>query len=283
MKPILFAICLLSPLLVHAASAKKACPFQSSQLAFEGSAVEQASCLLRPVGISAKVPTAPVSLPDGLAAIVGMKTDLSVDAVRAYLKTENVNENDVGGPLSGAVSHANAGQSSAPMARYFVIHDTSTEISEASFPDNNSKDINQLAKYIKPDSVAHVFVNRRGESMTGHDFKVPWRATKLESKQLGTAAKGLFLHIELVQPRRTDKSKSSQKFAVAPVPGFTDAQYRRLALLFTIASVRAGTWLVPAYHAVLDVDLQGHDDPQHFDLQKFATALGAVRGAIVAK
>jgi hypothetical protein len=58
------------------------------------------------------------------------------------------------------------------------------------------------------------------------------------------------------------------------VPGFTAAQYERLALLYMLASVRAGEWLIPAYHAVIDNDIRdGHDDPQHFDLEVFARSL----------
>jgi hypothetical protein len=33
-------------------------------------------------------------------------------------------------------------------------------------------------------------------------------------------------------------------------------------LLYTIASVRAGEWLIPAFRAVIDGDVRGgHDDP----------------------
>ena len=45
--------------------------------------------------------------------------------------------------------------------------------------------------------------------------------------------------------------------AQAPTPGFTAAQYDGLALLYVIASVRAGAWLVPAFHAPIDADIRG--------------------------
>ena len=35
---------------------------------------------------------------------------------------------------------------------------------------------------------------------------------------------------------------------------FTAAQYDRIALLYTIASVRAGQWLIPAFHAAIDAE-----------------------------
>jgi len=65
---------------------------------------------------------------------------------------------------------------------------------------------------------------------------------------VGNALKGLFLHVELIQPRRRGPGRHSNDIA-APNPGFTAAQYRQLALLYTIASVRAGEWLIPAFYA----------------------------------
>jgi hypothetical protein len=61
---------------------------------------------------------------------------------------------------------------------------------------------------------------------------------------------------------------------VAPRPGFTPAQYDRLALLYVAASVRHGRWLIPAFHAVLDSYFaEGHDDPQNFDMNAFSRAV----------
>jgi hypothetical protein len=77
----------------------------------------------------------------------------------------------------------------------------------------------------------------------------------------------------MVQPRRS-ASRRGRDDALAPNPGFTAAQYDRLALLYTIASVRAGHWLIPAFHAALDADIRnGHDDPLNFDVASFAAAL----------
>jgi hypothetical protein len=88
-------------------------------------------------------------------------------------------------------------------------------------------------------------------------------------------AKGLELHIELIQPRRHDPSypnPNNDRFA--PDPGFTDAQYGRLALLYLCASVRRGTWLIPAYHSAVDAGIKdAHDDPQNFELKRFAKSL----------
>ena len=62
------------------------------------------------------------------------------------------------------------------------------------------------------------------------------------------ALKGLFLHVELIQPRRA-AGHGRRNDAQSPTPAFTTAQYDRLALLYVIASVRASRWLIPAYHA----------------------------------
>jgi len=78
-----------------------------------------------------------------------------------------------------------------------------------------------------------------------------------------------------IQPRRRDPAGGPKNDAIAPTPGFSEPQYTRLALLYVVASVRAGTWLIPAMHAALDEGLNdAHDDPQNFDLGgKFTAAL----------
>ncbi|HXY90235.1 MAG TPA: hypothetical protein VEH75_06405, partial [Xanthobacteraceae bacterium] len=48
------------------------------------------------------------------------------------------------------------------------------------------------------------------------------------------------------------------------------AQYEKLALVYIVASRRAGRWLIPAFHAVLDEGIYDkHDDPQNFDFATF--------------
>ena len=65
------------------------------------------------------------------------------------------------------------------------------------------------------------------------------------------------------------------------MPGFTLQQYDKLALLYAMASARAGSWLIPAYHAAWDEGIaDGHDDPQNFDLAAFAGALTTLRAAL---
>jgi hypothetical protein len=108
-------------------------------------------------------------------------------------------------------------------------------------------------------------------------LEVPWRATKRERELPGGQLRGRFLHVELVQPRRRDPAGGARNDAIAPQPGFTETQYRRLAEAYVAASLRTGTWLIPAYHAVLDNGLpDGHDDPQNFDLPAWDGQLAAV-------
>ena len=61
------------------------------------------------------------------------------------------------------------------------------------------------------------------------------------------------------------------------VPGFTEAQYESLALAYIAASMRAGDWLIPGFHAAIDEGLSdGHDDPQNFELSRFDAALAGL-------
>jgi 4-alpha-glucanotransferase len=94
--------------------------------------------------------------------------------------------------------------------------------------------INNLARYACSNDIerAHVFINRGGKIFLAHDFAVPWRATKFETaSNFGPALKGLFLHIELIQPRRALKGYGSRNDFLAPTPGFSQAQYDSLALV----------------------------------------------------
>ncbi len=69
---------------------------------------------------------------------------------------------------------------------------------------------------------------------------------------VGVPARGRFVHIELVQPRRHSPGSKSLGDTLAPKPGFSKAQYRQLAALYVYASARAGEWLIPAFHATVD-------------------------------
>ena len=54
-----------------------------------------------------------------------------------------------------------------------------------------------------------------------------------------------------------------------------------LALVYTVASRRAGFWMIPAFHSVLDEGIRNkHDDPQNFELAQFAQSLDALVGEL---
>jgi hypothetical protein len=254
------------------------CNFDADALSFAGNSVEQAECLIRPVKQWAHLGPPRAELPKALADRVSGAVAMPDRAALTALIGDTGLPSQFAEGLNSEVSRARGGDAQAPMARYFVIHDTSGP-KLGSFPANldvNMK-INNLERFSCSDSaeIAHAFINRLGGVFFGHDFGVPWRSTKFErALSFGASLKGLFLHVEMIQPRR--RGRSGRDIA-APTPGFTAVQYQRLALLYTIASVRAGAWLIPAFHAVIDGDISGgHDDPQNFDVDAFAQALDGV-------
>jgi hypothetical protein len=177
------------------------------------------------------------------------------------------------------VSRADDNNPAAPAARYFVIHDTSgPNYGRRPFPDDiDTARFNNLKSFYCADGwgKAHIVVNRTGEMIVNHDFAIPWRATKFErAADFVGMLRGLFLHVEMIQPRRSAPEIGRHNDAQPPTPGFTTAQYDRLALLYTIASVRAGRWLTPAFHAAIDAGIRdGHDDPRGFDIDSFANSI----------
>ena len=178
------------------------------------------------------------------------------------------------------LSRARDNDPDAPQARYFVIHDTSgPNFGGRPFPENidEHRSINNLARFRCGDGweIAHVIINRIGAMLLGHELGQPWRAMRFErATRFGTDLKGLFLHVELVQPRRSQPGRGRRNDGQAPTPGFSDIQYDRLALIYTIASVRSGRWLIPAFHIAIDSGIRGgHDDPQNFEIAAFAGSI----------
>jgi hypothetical protein len=260
------------------------CRFDVAHLAFAGTPDEQAACLLRHVGPGGVLTATPANLPPALAARLDRPTALDRARLARDPRLRRLSA-ALADHMDMPVSRGNDNDPGAPLARYFVIHDTSEPYlgaAPAFPPDIDTSDaVNDLTHYLWPDAVAHVFVNRRGEIVVGHDFGVPWRATKLESRVIGLTAKGLFLHVENQQPRRADPAGPPGNDRIAPVPGLTPAQYDSLALIYVVASVRAGRWLIPAFHAAIDEGLpDAHDDPQNFDLGAFDAAVTAWVAAI---
>jgi hypothetical protein len=272
---LLLLLCLSLPAM---AQKQAGCPYAAWKSGFKGDARAQATCLLRPVKRYARLgDSAP--LPDFLAAHIGQRTNIAPARLRAYLAAQGVAEADAGGAVDAPLSRA-VGRLAAPMARYFVIHDTSypnflaepipAYINDASWDFN---DFTLRNPALGGGPKGHVYVNRLGDSLAVSDFGTPGYASKLEKDK--PSLTGLFLHVELVQPRNSVPADGKGNDGLAPEPGFTPEQYERLALLYIAASVRKGTWLIPAFHAVLDTGFaNGHDDPQNFSLAQWDAALG---------
>ena len=263
------------------------CNFDLDTLSFAGTPLEQARCLIAPVRNGGYLNERLEKLPPAFEDYIGTAKEIPKrETLRALLRERGL-EDTFGPNLEKPVSH---GQDNDPIARsatYFVIHDTSSpNYGTKPWPEDidNNASINNLQRYTCSNNIerAHTFINRSGQILNPHDYSVPWRATKFETAtNFGHALRGLFLHNELVQPRKHQPGYRRRNDFKAPEPGFSLAQYDSLALLYVIASVRAGFWLIPAYHAVLDEGIYDkHDDPQNFDLNAFADSLDRLRAKL---
>lgn len=255
------------------------CNFDPEVLSFRGEPAEQAKCLMRGMDASRNLAPPLGSLPAPLASRVGSDTGLpSRDALAAFLAAQGL-ESDFAANLYNPLSRADDNDPDGVTARYLVIHDTSGPYyGRRAFPADidTNREINNLDDFKCEDGwgKAHIIINRSGAMLLDHEFGIPWRETRFEqAANFAGALKGLFLHVELIQPRRS-AARRGHNDAQPPSPAFTAAQYDRLALVYVIASVRAGRWLIPAFHAAIDADIpNGHDDPLNFDIGSFADSL----------
>ena len=252
------------------------CQFDSETLTFAGTPLEQATCLMRKIEVKAVRKAQP--LPPVLEQLMqsdGAPTPaMKAAALAAFPQPYR----------DYAAQYADAPVSSTAEGHpllYYVIHDTSTPFYEHQpFPKrlNQNWKVNDFTPYIDGTfadaPVAHIFLNRVGQIWAGHEFQEGWRATKLESRVVGPRARGRFVHIETVQPRRFLPGATTRAETHGPKPGFTREQYRMLAALYVYVSARAGRWLIPAQHNTVDSTIpQAHDDPQNFDLKAFGREL----------
>jgi len=271
--PLLLALCCLTP--AHAEEVGE-CRFDRASLSFAGTPVEQAQCLLRKVGLlgEKRPQRLPPILRDLLSGQGAPTQEQQSSAIAAFPEPYRTYANEHrGDPISKTADGL--------PAAYFVIHDTNEPFyGNEPFPKDLDHDwkLNSFTAYMDktygPAPVAHIFLTRYGQIWAGHDFSEPWRATKLESRVIGKAARGRFVHIETVQPRRYLPGYSDRSHTYGPKPAFSRAQYRMLAALYVYASARAGHWLTPAFHATVDAGIpDAHDDPQNFNLRRFAKDL----------
>ena len=252
------------------------CQFDPTSLTFAGTPLEQARCLLRKIELKAvrkeqALPPVITKLMNEGGAPNAAQKAAAIAAFPEPYRTYAQQYADA------PVSQTEEGQ---PLL-YFVIHDTSHPFyANEPFPKRLDQDwkVNDFTPYMDQTfakaPVAHIFLNRVGQIWAGHEFQEPWRATKLESRVVGSRARGRFVHIETVQPRRFLPGATSRAETYGPKPGFTKEQYRMLAALYVYASARAGRWLIPAQHNTVDSTIpEAHDDPQNFDLKAFGKEL----------
>ena len=243
-----------------------------------GSVLEDAKCFLRSVLPYGALGRQPRQLPAPLEGIIGQPVVISAKAFRTFLVTHRVDESSLGGMISEPLSKTRRGD----FADYFVIHDTSTPAyaNHQEFPafiDEAGWNQKLLRSLVRRET-AHVFVDRTGQSKTSVDFASPLRTTLFEKLADGSR-RGLFLGVELIQPRKLDARGID---AIAPLPGFTEAQLDRLALTYVAASIRRGRWMIPAFHAAIDFGLyNAHDDPQNFDLKLWSQRLQLLLATIL--
>jgi len=285
MKPrLIFAILLFSLITgsTNSSAQNTPCKVDQNTNLFVGTPVEQALCLLRPNKIGGVLDHELKKLPGPLERIVGQKIVVNKASLRKYLNEHHIDEGSLGGSLDQPLVTAKLPTGQEIPALYFIIHDTSWPyLKDEPFPPDFNTNVdwkgNKIEVWIN-NPVAHIFVNRLGESVTTTPFNESVRkgwGTKFARDVLKKDAKGLEIHIELIEPRRRDPSNANpENDRFAPNPGFTNAQYDRLALLYLSVSIRRGSWLIPAYHSAIDAGIKdAHDDPQNFKLKKFAKSV----------
>jgi hypothetical protein len=257
--------------------------FDKAKMEYKGTKAVQAKMLMRQVELWGKINEKEAKLDASYLSLLTTKITITNVQLQKYLSTNNISDAEIGGNIKSLLSSIDVGTKKV-FAKYFVIHDVSTPVYNTTFPSNiNDKtwSFNDVSRWNK--KVTHVYLTRTGKSKTVADFSEGLRATKFELKTIGTPSRGLFLHIELIQPRVYPPGNEGNA-PVAPKPGFTDAQYERLALLYICSSFRKGEWLVPAFHADIDQGISdGHDDPQNFETQKFTDQILKLLEAIKKK
>ena len=267
------------------------CKFNNLNHSFKGTDVQQAKCLLRFVNKQGSGSKSQL-IPEFLLNRVGRPIQIAQKSLQLFLEKNGIGHSEIGGTPFEPLTHSIGKDGKRHPTKYFVIHDTSSpEYSVAEgFPSNindNSWSANKIgSSYWKSVSRrVNGIVNRIGKSYTFINFKEnrPSVAIKLEQSDFVPDSKNRFIHIENIQPRLKPTGSWAH---IAPEPGFTIPQYRRLSLLYIAASVRAKRWLVPAFHFNIDhkisPKLHAHDDPQNFDLNGWAQQIKMLESEILA-
>ena len=102
-----------------------ACAFDPGTLSYAGTPVEQAMCLMRGMHATRNLGPPLTGLPPALASRIGETAGLpSREVLSSYLSKQDFATN-LAAHLWEPVSRACDDDPAAPLARYFVIHDTS--------------------------------------------------------------------------------------------------------------------------------------------------------------
>jgi hypothetical protein len=267
----IFLFAVLLPAAPAGAAVLGTCRFDSVSLRFAGSVSDTAACLLRRVrekGTGA----AAQPVPAWLGAHMARPVEVTAEQLRRYLSAHGIAASD----LTTTIATGDT-----PRRRYFVIHDTSSpELrGETAFPSNLNEASyggNSLNGWVDTARRVNLITSRDGRSRLLRDWSLarPAPGTKIEEERRIPAARDLFVHVENIQPRL---NPDGTFYWQAPAPGLGPEQEQRLALAYVVASLRAGRWLIPAYHFNIDEGLpDGHDDPQHMDLASWVSRIEAI-------
>lgn len=215
--------------------------FDSENFSYKGTKKEQVQLLLRKVNRWGEVSSEPVNIDIKFLELLESSMSISKEKCIGYIAGLELLQDDIGGSFDDLVSYIFVNGEKV-YAKYFVIHDTSTPVYKDKFPNNIDSvtwSWNKKEKWLK--KITHVYVTRTGQLSVVSNFSEALRATKFEINYLGSASKGLFLHIELIQPRKYPPGNEVNA-PIAPDPGFSNIQYDRLAILYIAASLRRGDW-----------------------------------------
>lgn len=279
MKKFIFTLCFFCFFQSKSQTAQK--QFDTTRMEYKGSKTEQLNMLMRKPLIAGHIEKNIPTIDPNFINLINLQLSINKDSLIKYLITNKVENTSIGGNINDPISYIDLNGKKI-YAKYFVIHDVSSPEYKNDFPENINDSTwkkNNPSNH-QSNIDCHLLITRTGKVRQYHNFSEGWRATKFESKILGVSSRGLFLHFELVQPRVYPPGKmgSAQK---APTPGFTDEQYKRLALSYVCASFRKGEWLIPAFHICIDEKVKyfdekttkwiedNHDDPQNFENNKF--------------
>lgn len=249
------------------------CGFEPAKMSFVGTPEQQAACLLKKVKQQGSG-AVEQPIPPWLLERIGRPATLEVKQIQQYLDRNHISSADLGGALRFG---------DTADRRYFVIHDTSSPVlpNAPTFPaeiDSPNHLTNKLTGWAEVSKKVNLIISRDGRSRTFQDWAVtrPMSATKVEMQF--NAARRLFVHVENIQVRMRPPGSWAWR---SPDPGFGVGQERRLALAYIVASVRAGHWLIPAYHFNIDQGIPGaHDDPQNANLAQWVMGVETIEKEI---